>query len=193
MHWRRIASFLLGAWLAGSLVAALACLNNVNSVDEALASGDTTARQVIARAEHEGARMLLSSLTAVQNARLLSNWELAEAPIGLLLMFTLLMERHTRILAALPLVMLLLVGFEHVLVLPDIAWLSQALSFLPVGEGGAQRGRLDNLDRIYFFAEALKLLFGLGLAVLLFVMRAERRGSRSSSHMSNPLERRARV
>jgi len=193
MHWRRIASFLLGAWLAGSLVAVLACLNNAGSVDEAMGIGDTTARQVIARAERDGARMLLRSLTAVENARLLSGWELAQAPIGVLLMIMLLMERPTRILVALPLVMLLLVGFEHVLVLPEIAWLSQALSFLPDREGLTQRNRLDNLQRIYAFAEALKLLLGIALAVLLFVMRTGRRVSRSSSRRGDPLERRALV
>jgi hypothetical protein len=193
MHSRRIASFLLGAWLAGSLVALLACLNNAGCVEEAMESSDSTARQVIARAERDGARMLLRSLAAVENARLLSDWELAQAPIGVLLMIVLLVERPTRILLALPLVMLLLVAFEHVLVQPEIAWLSQALSFLPDAEGGAQRIRLDNLQRIYFFAEALKLVLGLALAVLLFVMRTGRRVSRSSSRTSDPLERRALV
>jgi len=191
MHSRRIASFLLGAWLAGSLIAAVACLNSVGSVDEAMASSDTTARQVIARAERDGARMLLRSLTAVANARLLSGWELAQAPIGVLLMIALVVERPTRILVALPLVMLLLVGFEHVLVLPEIAWLSQALAFLRDAEGGAQRSRLDNLQRFYVFAEAIKLLLGVALAVLLFVMRTGRRGSRSPSRARDPLERRA--
>jgi hypothetical protein len=191
MHSRRIAAFLLGAWLAGSLIALLACLNNAGSVDEAMGASDTTARQVIARAERDGARMLLRSLTAVENARLLSGWELAQAPIGVLLTIVLLVERPTRILVALPLVMLLLVGFEHVLVQPEIAWLSQAVSFLPDAEGGAQRTRLDNLQRIYVFVEALKLLLGVALAALLFVMRTGRRGSRPSSRMSDPLERRA--
>jgi len=193
MHSRRIASFLLGAWLAGSLIAMLACLNNAGSVDEAMGSSDTTARRVIARAERDSARGLLRSLAAVENARLLAGWELAQAPIGVLLIIVLLMERPTRILAAIPLVMLLLVGFEHVLVLPEIAWLSQALSFLPDAEGAAQRSRLDNLQHIYVFVEALKLLLGVALAVLLFVMRTGRRGSRSSSRIIDPLERRALV
>lgn len=193
MHLRRIVAFLVGAWLAGSLVTILACLNNVGSVDEVLANSDTAARQVIARAERGGARMLLRSLTAVENSRLVSGWELAQAPVGLLLIVMLLVERHTRILVALPLAMLLLVGFEHIFVTPEIAWLSQTLSFLTDARGGPQRGRLENMQRIYGFVEALKLLLGVALAVLLFVMRTARRGSRSASRASDPSPRRALV
>jgi len=193
MHSRRIAAFLLGAWLAGSLVTISACLTNAGCVEEALRASDTAAQQVIARAGRDGARMLLRSLTAVENARLLAGWELVQAPLGVLLVIALLMERPTRILAALPLVMVLLAGFEHLFVTPEIAWLSQTVSFLSGAAGAASRGRLDNMQRIYTVVEALKLLLGVALAVLLFVMRTARRASRSSSRLSDPLERRALV
>jgi len=193
MHSRRIAAFLLGAWLAGSLLTVIACVSNLVSVDEALASPDSTTRQIVARAEHDGARMLLRSLAAVQDAHLLSGWELAQAPIGVLLLIALVVERPTRVLAVIPIVMLLLVGFEHVLVMPEIAWLGQAVAFLPDTAAADQHRRLDNMQHIYGFAEAVKLALALLLAVLLFVMRSGRRGSRPSSRARDPLDRRVMV
>jgi hypothetical protein len=131
---------------------------------------------------------------AGENTRLLSGWELAEAPLGILAAAMLFLERPSRLLAALPAVMLVLVGFEHVLLTPEIAWLSMALAFAQDGTALAQRVRLDNMQRIYGLAEAAKLLAGAALAVLLFAMRAGRRSRRPSPiHSEDLLKPRAAV
>ena len=194
MHLRRIASFLLGAWLAGSLTVLIVCFSNLASVDEVMESTNADAQRVLAHAGSAAARAILHSLAAAENTRLLSGWELAQAPLGILTALMLLFERPTRLLVALPVVMLLLIGFEHVLLTPEIAWLSPALAFAQDGTALAQRGRLDNIYRIYGFVEAAKALVGIALAVLLFVMRSGRRSRRSSVvHTSDLLERRAAV
>lgn len=193
MHLRRIAAFLLGGWLAGSLIVLIACFSNFASVDEAMADTHAEAQRIAALLGAESARMYLSSLVAFENARLLSGWELTQAPLGILTAFMLFLERPRRVLVALPVVMLLLVGFEHVLLTPEIAWLSQALAFGNETVSG-QRGRLDNIHSIYGFVEVAKLLIGLGLAIILFMMRSGRRSRKSSqAGVNDLLEKRAMV
>jgi hypothetical protein len=191
MHFRRIAAFLLGAWLAGSVIVLSVCLSNGASVDEAVESTTAEARQVLGPVGNGNARMILGSLVAVQNPRLLSGWELAELPLGILAALMLFLERPVRLLILLPVVMLLLAGFEHVLITPEIAWLSRLLAFVPHGASISQR-RLDTMYLMYGFVEGAKLLVGAVLAVLLFVMRSGRR-SRRSHHVTADelLERRA--
>jgi cellobiose-specific phosphotransferase system component IIC len=192
MHLRRIAAFLLGAWLAGSLIVLIACFGNLASVDEAMENSDADAQRILSHVGNESARMFLHSLVAAENARLLSGWELAEAPLGILAVVMLFLERPTRFLVVLPVVMLLLVAFEHLLITPEIAWLSQTLAFARAGTALAEHGRLDNMHRIYGFVEAAKLLTGVALAVLLFVMRSGRRSRRLSAiSAADLLERRA--
>ncbi|MGA2183344.1 MAG: hypothetical protein ABSH47_09960 [Bryobacteraceae bacterium] len=192
MHLRRIAAFLLGAWLAGSLIVLIVCFSNLTSVGEAMENADADAQRMLTHIGSESARMLLGSLVAAENTRLLSGWELTEAPLGILVVVMLFLERPLRFLVLLPAAMLLLVGFEHVLLTPEIAWLSQALAFARAGTALAQRGRLDNMHRIYGFVEAAKLLVGFALAILIFVMRSGRRSRRSSAiEAADLLERRA--
>ena len=180
MHLRRIAAFVLGAWLAGSLLVGVVCLNNSSGVDEAMGSTGAEARQVIAHAGGASAKMFLGYLTAIESNHLLSGWELMQAPIGLLAILLLFLERPSRLLVVLPVVMLLLVSFEHMLITPEIAWLSKELAFVPDSTGIVARAHLDNMRRIYGFAETAKMLVGAGLAVLLFTMRSGRRSRRSS-------------
>jgi hypothetical protein len=192
MHLRRIAAFLLGAWLAGSLIVLIVCFSNLTSVGEAMENADADAQRMLTHIGSESARMLLGSLVAAENTRLLSGWELTEAPLGILVVVMLFLERPLRFLVLLPAAMLLLVGFEHVLLTPEIAWLSQALAFARAGTALAQRGSLDNMHRIYGFVEAAKLLVGFALAILIFVMRSGRRSRRSSAiEAADLLERRA--
>jgi hypothetical protein len=179
MHLRRIAAFLLGAWLAGSLVVLAVCFSNLASINDSMTNNNAEAQRILAQLGTESARMYLGSMAALENTRLLSGWEITQAPLGILTAVMLFLERPRRILVALPVVMLLLVGFEHVLLTPEIAWLSQALAF-GKETSLAQRGRLDNIHRIYGFVETAKLLTGVVLAALLFMMRASRRGRRPS-------------
>ncbi len=195
MHLRRIAAFLLGAWLAGSVLVLIVCYNNSASIDLAIENTDSEAKQFLAQTGNTSARMFLGSLVAMENSRLLSGWELTQAPLGVLIMVMLFFERPSRLLVALPILMLLLVGFEHLLITPEIAWLSQALVFVPDNAGFVARAHLDNMHRIYGFTEVVKLLVGAALGVLLFMMRSGRRSHRSSRVNANNelLERRAAV
>jgi len=172
----------------------MVCFNNVASIDQAMQNTESEARQVIAETGTESAKMFLSSLSAMENTRLLSGWEFGQAPLGLLAIVVLFLERPSRLLIVLPVVMLLLVGFEHFLITPEIGWLSQALAFVPDGTAVAQRGRLENMYRIYGFVDAAKVLTGGGLAILLFAMRSGRQGRRTRRTDSPDfVERRAAV
>ena len=179
MHLRRIAAFLLGAWLAGSLLVLIVCFGNLVTLDRSMAIASPDAQRILARTGNDNARILLRAFVADLRANLLSGWELAQAPLGILVALLLFIERPTRLLAVVSVVMLLLVGFEHVLLTPEIDWLSHTLAFAPDGAAPAQHARLRTEHHIYAIVEAVKLLLGVLLAILLFVMRSGRRSRRT--------------
>jgi hypothetical protein len=182
MHLRRIAAFLLGGWLAGSAIVLIVCFGNLASVDQVMESKDAAVQRILARAGDKSARMFLNFLAATEDSRFLADWEITQAPLGLLTVAMLVFEKSSRrMLVALPVVMLLLVGFEHLLLTPEIAWLSEAQALGRDAAAVAQRGRLDNIFMIYGVTETVKMLVGLGMAALLFMMRSGKRRRRSSS------------
>jgi len=188
MHFRRVAAFLLGAWLAGSLVILAVCVSNLSSIGDVRESRDTDVQLELADG-HGGADKLLKYIVAVENTRLLSGWELAQIPLGLAVLATLVFRKPTPTLVALPVAMLALAAFEHLLLMPEIAWLGQVAA---VGRDAAARGRLANIVKIYGVVEAVKFLLGIGMAILLFMMHTKGRQIRSRAG-DELLERRVAV
>ncbi len=171
MHPRRIAGFLLGAWLALSLAFSLAALESTDGADQTMDKPTKAAQQAIAQLGQDQSRGLLQSAAAISRASLLSESELAQFGIAVLAAGCVIGERATRILLGPLVVMLILTVFQHFFVTPEFTWLGQELAFAPEGSAMAQRDRLANFQHIYVFTETAKLLLGLVAAGALFVMR----------------------
>ncbi len=171
MHPRRVAAFLLGAWLACSFSFSLAAIESTSGADQTIEKPTKAAQQAIAQLGPDQSRGLLQNAAAISRATLLSESEIAQFGIAVLAAACVIGERATRILLGPLMVMLILAVFQHFFVTPEFAWLGQELAFAPEGSAIAQRDRLSNFQHIYAFTESAKLLLGLVAAVALFLMR----------------------
>ena len=182
MHYRRIATFVLGAWLAGGLIVMAICFSNFAGIDEVRESKDGAVQTLLASGRPGSGVALLRFMVAVEDSHLLSGWELAQAPLGLLAAALLALQRQTRLLVAIPIAMLLLAGFQHVLLMPEIAWLSQSVVLGRDTADAMQRSRLASITKIYAAVETIKFLLGMGLACYMFMMKTSSGRRRRLSH-----------
>jgi len=84
MHYRRLASFLLGAWLAASVLLDFCVIQNFRAVDRFLdAPGPGAAQQVQTMGGKTEARNFLRRETAELNAFLFEQWEIAQLVLGI--------------------------------------------------------------------------------------------------------------
>ena len=190
MHLRRIASFILGVWLGGSVLLAFAAMGNFATVNRVLANPVPLAARLIQPLGPERSRELLRSLVAEENRRYFQAWELAQFGLGLILGAVLLLDRRGWLLPSLCGIMLLLVAFLHFRVTPEMVWLQRTVEFIPAGVSTPERTHFMTLHHVYSTIEVVKILLGLAIAGILFTIRPGRRHrSRTESAAIAPLER----
>src|SRR5271154_5230083 len=99
MHHTRIAVFLLGAWLFGSLSIAYVATQNFDAVDQVMKNPPPAAAKMIQTLGDDNARHLLRHLAGEENRSYFETWELAQLFIGVALIVVLLLGIENRILA----------------------------------------------------------------------------------------------
>src|SRR5712691_2416586 len=123
MHTRRMATFLLGAWLGCSLLMSFLAVQNLRSPARTLASATPPAAKLAQKLGEEDALLLLRFQASEQNRTYLFYWELVEILLALALGACLFLGTQKRVL---PLVlcgtMLLMVVFEHVALTPQMTY-----------------------------------------------------------------------
>ncbi|MBZ5611911.1 MAG: hypothetical protein LAP38_26925 [Acidobacteriia bacterium] len=144
MHHQRIAAFLLGAWILGSLFMIFVATQNFSMADT-LGNPDT----------HAALRDMAGRL----NQLFFVNWERAELVIGVALVGFLLFGMASRLLASLAGAVAILVAFQHFLVTPEMLSLAAHLD--------TSENQFMKLHAIYGVMEVVKLVMAFGLAVLL--------------------------
>jgi hypothetical protein len=177
MHFRRLACFLLGAWLAGGLFMATVATQNFRSVDRLLARPAVPAARQMQKLGPVAARTLLRYLVSEQNRTYFETWGILEMAIGGLLLMVLLFgstERaFTLLLAAL---MLLIVLIQRLVLTPEIVDLGRTIDFVPAARPSPERAHFWVLHSIFSGLELLKWALAFFLtAKLLF------RGRRTSA------------
>jgi hypothetical protein len=158
MH-HRIAAFLLGAWLCGSLFMMFVATGNFNTVDSVLNSPQ--ARPAIQTAGHEQARFLLRFMAGQANQVFFTAWELAQIILGVALAGFLLFGVRNRLLASLAGCLVVLAAFQHFRVTPEMISLATQL------DTPASASRFSGLHALYGVIEVVKLLLALVMAGLL--------------------------
>src|SRR5208282_3012037 len=113
MQHSRIAAFLLGALLLGSLFLAFVATRNFRAVDAVLNSPPPEASKMIQTLGHQNARQLLRYLAGEENRGYFEAWELAQLALGVALVAFLLLGVEKRLLASLAGAMLALTLFQH--------------------------------------------------------------------------------
>jgi hypothetical protein len=159
MHFRRFSTFLLGAWLAGSLFMAMVATQNFRAVDRLLANPSPAAAQEIGRLGRESARALLRYQVSEQNRWYFQTWELMELALGLTLLLVLVFgSLETLFSLMLALAMLLIVVAQHFFLTPEIVALGRLIDFRPASQ---HVGRFWVMHGAYSGLEVLKWLVAL--------------------------------
>jgi hypothetical protein len=164
MHWYRIAAFLAGCLVLGSVFMIFVATQNFQTVDRVLAAPPHQAAQMFQTLGTENARLLLRYLAGEENRLFFTSWELTQIALGLVLTVVLL-------LAGLAGAMLILALFQHFRVTPEMIALGRVIDF-GGGAGSAAYSQFWRLHGLYGALEVVKL--GLTIvvaAVLLFGRR----------------------
>jgi hypothetical protein len=179
MHHSRIAAFLLGCWLLGSLFLTSVATCNFHTVDAVLTSSPPEAAKMIQTLGDQNARELLYSLAGEENRGYFEAWELAQFVFGTALVGSLLFGIEKRLLAGLAGAMLILTLFQHFIITPDLSWMGRSIDFTPSSMESQVRDQFWKLHGIYSGLELVKMLLAVAIACFLFPMRRRRSRQRA--------------
>ena len=146
MHYRRISSFFLGAWIMGSLFMIFVAIQNFAMADT-LGNPDT----------HGVLRAMAGRLNQV----FFVNWERVELALAIALTAILILGVRSRVQASLSGALLILVAIQHFGVTPQMLSLSAHL------DNAATAEQFGKLHAMYGIMEVVKLVGLSTLAVIL--------------------------
>ncbi len=180
MHYRRLASLALGAWLAGSVMALWFSSENVATIDQRLRAPSKDLAAYLARVELSDADVIVRHHASEVNRSLFATWERVEIVLGLALLAGLFFGPDSkRFTIVLCLMMLACVIFLHWFLTPEMAKVGQVVDFVAPDHASVARDRLRSLNTGYQVIGMVKLGLGLVIAWAL-VTRRRRRVSEAS-------------
>jgi Mn2+/Fe2+ NRAMP family transporter len=172
MHWRRLASFLLGAWLMAMVFMVVAVSASIRPVDSLLLNAAPRALEIAQSIGDDSGRMLLRYQLAEQARMDLKRFEWVEVGIGVTLVTVLFLGTNaTKLASALGAAMVLLTVFLQIFIGPEIAYLGRQLDFVNPLKVPDEHGRLLALQGTYLALTGVKLLLGTALAWYLMSFR----------------------
>ena len=157
MH-HRIAAFLLGAWILGSLFMMFAATQNFAAVNRVLAATPPTTIQAIG---NDQARQLLRDMAGQANQVLFVAWEYTQVILSAALAGLLLFGVRNRLLGSFALGLLLLTAIQRLFITPEMIGLTSRL------DSAAAASRFGELHAIYGITEVLKLLIAVVIGCIL--------------------------
>src|SRR6266851_4460391 len=126
MHHRRLASFLIGVWLMGSVCVGWVATRNFRRADVILTAPAPEAGRIIRSLGHDQARMLLRYQASEANREYFADWELVQIGIGLLLTSVLALgTRVSRFILIICAFMVVLTLFMHFALTPEIVYIGR--------------------------------------------------------------------
>src|SRR5437762_5431235 len=142
MHNRRLACFILGGWLAGSLFMWMVATQNFKSVDRLLAAPAGPAAARIQDMGRDTARAFLRYQVSEQNRWYFETWEVIQLGLAAFLIAIAVVERSSGWWpVVLSTCMLLVVLIEHFYVTPEVVRLGRAIDFVALTAPSAERTR----------------------------------------------------
>jgi len=171
MHRHRIAAFLAGCLILGSLFMIFVATQNFATVDRVLAAPPHEATPMFQTLGPENARLLLRYLAGEENRLFFTSWELAQIALGVLLTTVLLLAIKGRLLAGLAGAMLIIALFQHFRVTPEMIALGRLVDF-GGGSASAAYSQFWRLHGLYGVLEVVKLaVLTIVAGILLFGRR----------------------
>jgi hypothetical protein len=173
MHLRRVASFLLGAWIAGSLFALYIASNSGVAAERVIRLPPPELRPVIEALGADKAASLLHFNGAEQGRLYLHDWGRLQLLLGPALVAILAFStRISRLALGLGGAMLVFAAFSSLFLVPEVDYLGRGLEFAP--GWSADRARYLALQGTFSVLEVLKMALGFALAAYLFLYKTHR-------------------
>jgi hypothetical protein len=174
VHFSRLATFFLGAWLMGSFAMYIVATNNFKHVDWLLGSPSENAATSVEKLGRAEARTFLRHVAAEQNRYFFNLWEWVQLGLGLILFVTLFLAvTGKKGVLPLSLAMIIVVAILHWILTPEINRLGRIIDFVPASEPSAERTQFWYYHNAYSWIEVFKI--GLGLALLYRLLTKSRR------------------
>lgn len=185
MHYRRLASLLVGAWLSGSFGMMVVATQNFRGVDRLLEAPSAQAAPLL-RELGDDARPLLRYQVSELNRWYFQMWERTQLVLGIAVLGVLLFRAEGRpsmlILSSL---MLASTAAVHWLITPEIIRLGRSIDFVPETVFSEARNRFWGLHTTYSIIETVKVGAGLALAAML-LRRRKRRAEKAEEEPDPP-------
>jgi hypothetical protein len=174
MHTRRLAAFLLGAWLSGSFFMIMVATRNLAAADRMASAPPASAAISVEILGQTAARTFLRIQAAELNRWYFDTWEWLEIGLGAALLAALTTgpgrHRSAILLCAF---MLLTVLITHFAITPQATRLGRLVDAIPAEQPSPDRLRLGNYNTVYAVIECAKWLLGLMLLSSLLRRHAE--------------------
>jgi hypothetical protein len=169
LHYRRVASLVLGAWIAGSVFVALTN-RHFRDVEHVFQSPAPEHKEVLASLANEPLRQVLLYHIWEKSRTVMYWWGGVQVLMAPVLIWTLLLAmRVNRLIIGAVATMLILACFNQFVIGPELTYVGRALAF-----GSADRGRYLVLNAMLIGFEILKVLAALAVAWYLFTYRSRR-------------------
>lgn len=173
MHLRRIACFVLGAWIVGSIFAIYIAAQSGSAIDPILRFPPPEVKKMTDTLGFDQARLLLSYHGVEQTGRYLLAWGRLQLFFGVAVLLLLIRStRNHRMTLAMCAAMIIFAAFSHLVLLPEINYLARGLTFATGWSGN--RARYLALRGTFTALEVLKLSLGCALAGYLFIYKLRR-------------------
>jgi hypothetical protein len=187
MHTRRIATFLLGAWMGCSLLMDFLTLENLHAASMVLATATAPAVNLLKLLSPDDANLILRYEAVEMNRQYAYEWEVAELILAVGLLICLVLGMPKRVLPlALCVLMLIALAWQHFAITPELAYRGRDADFPPGSTAFGPQSRVFAMEQIFGVVEALKLLLGGVLASYLFVFRSARRVRAKADMIDQP-------
>jgi hypothetical protein len=189
MRYSRIAAIFLGAWLWGSFLLMYLAAEGFERALTVLTAPPTPLADTLQAIPSASQRAVLRYVVADQNRFFFEFWENAEFVIGVALIMLLFLGVESRLMSALTLGMVLVVAFQHLMITPELGYLSRTIEFIPGKVDSPPRDQFWKLHTLYITLDVLKIALG-GLVSMLLITAQRKRRSRSSQSDAELIEKR---
>ncbi len=176
MHSRRLASLLIGAWLAASIFMDFVAVQQFRSVDRFLNEPSAlTANQIRSMGGKEEVRMLLRHHSGELNRSLFEDWEYTQLVLAVVTIAVFLFGHGEapRLALLMSIIMLMIVAVDRFYLTPEITKWGRLLDF--PNTPGANSDHFWKLHGAYSALELLKIALSVTAAASLLFRRTDRK------------------
>ena len=178
MHSTRLATFLLGAWIACCLLLDLLSLQNLRLAGQLLNSAIPPASEILQNAGREQMRLLLHHFAAEQYRYYFSLWGLIQIPAALLLAAVLYFAAEKRIMPQVLCGLMLAFVLFQLAIDPELIFRGREADFPPGSQSLGAQARMWVLVEIWIGVEVAKFIIAGTLANYIFTYKSRRRARR---------------